>query len=66
MKSEELIYTPLFCTVQIKEIFADEATTRASGYNEPTYYEGDCIILEKSLDSYHMVFAAVPKVNVHE
>ena len=47
MESDDLIYTPRFCTVQIKEIFTDEATARASGDNEPTYYEGDCIILGK-------------------
>lgn len=66
MEAGDFIYTPRFCIVQIKEIFADEATARAFGYNEPTYYEGDCIILGKSLDSYHMVFAAVPSVNIHE
>lgn len=61
MKIGDFVYTPRFCTVQIKEIFASEAEARAAGYREPTYYSGEYIILGKSLDMYHMEFAAIPK-----
>ena len=61
MKAGDSVYTPRFCTVQIAAIFGSEAEARRSGYCEPTYYEGEYIILGKSLDLYHMEFAAVPK-----
>ena len=50
MKIGDSVYTPRFCTVRIKAI----------------YYKGDHIILGKSLDMYHMEFAAVPKGASHE
>lgn len=39
---------------------------RTAGFCEPTYYKDDHIILGKSLDMYHMEFAAVPKGVSHE
>ena len=62
MKIGDYVNTPRFCTVRIDAIFASEAEARANGYCEPTYYRGgDYTILGKSLDMYHMIFAAVPK-----
>ena len=66
MKIGDSVDTPRFCTVRIKAIFENEAEARAAGFCEPTYYEGDHIILGKSLDMYHMEFAAVPKGASHE
>ena len=61
MKIGDFVYTPRFCTVQIAAIFESEAEARRSGYCEPTYYKGEYIILGKSLDMYHMEFAAIPQ-----
>jgi len=48
--------------VRIKEVFNTEASAREAGYTEPTYYQGtEYGILGKSLDLYHMVFAAYRK-----
>jgi len=65
MRIGDSVYTPRFCTVRIGAIFATEAEAHAAGYCEPTYYKGDHIILGKSLDVYHMQFAAVPKEANH-
>lgn len=65
MKIGDSVYTFRFCTVRIKAIFENEAEARAAGFCEPTY-EGDHTILGKSLDMYHMEFAAVPKGASHE
>ena len=59
MKIGDYIYTPRFCTVNIKEIFESETEAREKGYTEPTYYQGEYKILGKSIDMYHMQFAAV-------
>jgi hypothetical protein len=62
MNIGDYVITPRFCTVRINAIFSKEQEARSCGYTEPTYYEGsDCVILGKSLDVYHMIFAAVPK-----
>ena len=61
MKVGDSVYTPRFCTVQIVTIFESEAEARMAGYCEPTYYEGEYTILGKSLDMYHMEFAAILK-----
>ena len=66
MKIGDSVYTPRFCTVRISEIFASEAAARAAGFCEPTHYKGDYVILGKSLDMYHMEFAAVPNDECHE
>ena len=61
MKIGDSVYTPRFCTVRINAIFENEAEARAAGFCEPTYYEGDHVILGKVLDMYSMEFAAGPK-----
>lgn len=54
-------YTPRFCTVTVDEVFSSKDEARAAGYTEPTYYAKDGYeIYGKSLDMYHMVFAAFP------
>ena len=65
MKIGDSVYTPRFCTVRIGSVLATEAEARAAGYCEPTYYEGDHIILGKSLDMFHMEFATVPMGKGH-
>ena len=65
MKIGDFVYTPRFCTVRISAVFATEAEARAAGFCEPTYYKGNHIILGKSLDVYHMEFAAVPRTVDH-
>lgn len=61
MKVGDWIQTPRFCRVRIKEVFNSEAEAMEAGYEEPTYYDkGEgWTIFGKSLDEYHMVFAAV-------
>lgn len=66
MKVGDSVYTPRFCTVRIAAIFENEAEARAAGFCEPTYYNGNYVILGKVLDMYHMEFAAVPKGASHE
>ena len=66
MKIGESVYTPRFCTVRIAAVFATEAEAHVAGFCEPTYYKGDHIILGRSLDVYHMEFAAIPKGASHE
>lgn len=58
MKAGEKVYTPRFCTVEIKEVFRSREEAEKAGYKEPTYYKGDFGVLGKSLDLYHMEFAA--------
>ena len=66
MKIGDSVYTPRFCTIRINAIFENEAEARTAGFCKPTYYKGDYIILGKSLDMYHLEFAAVPKRVSHE
>ena len=66
MKIGDSVYTPRFCTVRIAATFDNEMEARTAGFCEPTYYKGDHIILGKSLDMYHMEFAAVAKGVSHE
>ena len=62
MKVGESYYTPRFCTVKIKEMFASRKEANAAGYTEQTYWENDVYgILGKSLDMYHMEFAGYRK-----
>ena len=59
MKIGDRVYTPRFCTVTVKEVFETESEARDAGYTEPTYYEKDGYkVLGKTLDQYHMIFAA--------
>ena len=60
MKKGDTVYTPRFCTVKIKEIFDNRTEAYEAGYTEPTHYHEDGFgILGRSLDIYHMEFAAV-------
>lgn len=62
MKIGDKIYTPRFCTVRIKEIFESREAAQENGYGEPTYYnDTEWRIVGKSLDMYHMAFAAYRK-----
>ena len=62
MKVGDRVNTPRFCTVQIKEIFDDVFAAREHGYTEPTYFtDKDYVVVGKSLDMYHMEFAAYRK-----
>lgn len=62
MKIGDWIYTPRFCKVRIDEIFDTIAKAYKEGYTEPTHYiDTEYKILGKSLDGYHMVFAAAKK-----
>lgn len=62
MNIGDYVSTPRFCTVKIDAMFTDESEASKCGYTELTYYRGnDYIILGKSLDMYHMSFAAIPK-----
>lgn len=56
------VQTPRFCGVRISEVFSSEADARAAGFVEPTYYQdAEYGVLGKSLDIYHMEFAAYRK-----
>lgn len=66
------IHTPRFLTVKIENLYTSEAAAIAAGYQEPTHYEwqdsqyivdGVHNVLGKSLDLYHMEFAAVVAVD---
>ena len=60
MKKGDKIYTPRFCTVQIKEVFKSKREATEAGYKENTYYEdGGFVVLGKSFDLNRMEFAAV-------
>lgn len=60
MNKGDYVYTPRFCTVKIEEVFESETAANDAGYTEPTYYSDDEYkILGKSIDMYHMQFAAV-------
>ena len=62
MKAGDQIRTPRFCTVKIEKIFESKEEAFKNGFSEPTYYK-DCQwdVLGKSIDMYHMEFAAVRK-----
>ena len=62
------IHTPRFLTVTIDALYTSEAAAMADGYVEPTHYEWQDLgyivegvnnVMGKSLDIYHMSFAAV-------
>lgn len=59
MKKNDTIKTPRFCTVRIEEVYPDKTSANEAGYTEPTYYRNDgYVVLGKSIDLHHMVFAA--------
>lgn len=59
----QFVHTPRFCTVRIAEVFSSVAEAAKAGFKEPTHYAWEhndgYDILGKSLDIYHMTFAAV-------
>lgn len=65
MKKGNWVQTPRFLGVRIEKVFREKDTAIRAGFTEPTYYcgpESDRYgILGKSLDMYHMVFAAYRK-----
>lgn len=63
MKKGDKIRTPRFLWVTIEEVYENESDARAAGYTEPTHYKSGAYgILGKSLDMYHMKFAAYKKI----
>lgn len=62
MKKGDRVYTPRFCTVKLDKVFRNEANARKAGYTEPTHTDIDGYgILGKTIDAYHMTFAAYRK-----
>ena len=59
MKKGDKVYTRRFCTVEVKEVFQSRREAQEAGYTEDAYYNGvDYLIFGKSIDMYHMEFAA--------
>lgn len=65
MKKNSYVYTDRFCNVLIEKVFPSEAEAKKAGFTEPAFYNGeesgDYGVLGKSLDMYHMEFAAYRK-----
>lgn len=61
MRADDYVRTPRFCNVKIRETFASVKEMRRAGYTEPTYYQGEYEVLGRSIDMYHMEFAAARK-----
>ncbi len=62
MKKGDLVNTPRFLKVEIEDVFESASQAYEAGYKEPTHYRSEEYdVLGKSLDGYHMVFAAVKK-----
>lgn len=62
MKKGDRVMTPRFSTVKIEEIYETEKELKEAGYTEPTHLQDDNYIVRgKSLDMYHMKFAAAIK-----
>lgn len=63
MNKGDYVRTPRFLTVKIEEVFASREEAAQAGYTEPTHYRHNhndgYDVLGKSLDMYHMEFAAV-------
>lgn len=62
MKKGDYIYTPRFCTVEIKDVLSREEA-REQKFTEPTHYDKDpeFDIYGKHTGVNHMIFAAVRK-----
>ena len=63
IRKGDRIKTPRFSSVTIEEVFESEKEAKAAGYTETTHYwdNPDYGINGKSLDMYHMIFAAFKK-----
>ena len=56
------LYSPRFCDIAMEEIYDTTEELSQAGYNECTYIKSDSWdVRGKSLDQYHMLFAAAPK-----
>lgn len=61
MNKGDMVYTPRFLSVRIKEVLTGEQA-REKGYQEPTYYrDPDYDVFGKHIGLNLMVFAAVKK-----
>ena len=62
MKAGDKVMTPRFLTVAIKKVFDSIREAREAGFKEPTHYENsEYAVFGKSIDIYHMEFAAAKK-----
>lgn len=62
MNKGDMIYTPRFCTVEIKEVFESRIEAVEAGYNEPTHFQnGKYGILGKMTGINRMEFAGFKK-----
>ncbi len=63
MKKGDFVQTRRFGKVRIEDIYDSEFKARMAGYTETTHYwdDVDYGIYGKSLDMYHMEFAAFRK-----
>lgn len=62
MKIGDRIFTPRFCTVKIKAVFNSAEDARKHGFTETTHYKNpEWNVVGKSVDQYHMEFAAYRK-----
>lgn len=62
LKAGDRVYTPRFCTVKIKEVFASRKEAVSAGYCESTGYEADgSVVVGKVTDVNRMEFAAYGK-----
>ena len=63
MKKGDYIYTPRFCSCEIKDVYEDRRKAMDDGFVEPTYYDKDpeYDVLGKHTGINCMVFAAVRK-----
>ncbi|MCM1191056.1 MAG: hypothetical protein NC548_55075 [Lachnospiraceae bacterium] len=62
MKVGDYIFTPRFCFVRIENIYLSEELLEKAGYTEPTYCQNDDYVIRgKSIDMFHMLFAAAPR-----
>ncbi len=60
MKKGTRVYTERFCTVIIDKVFENAEEARKAGYTETTYTTVDGYAIKgRSIDCYHMDFAAV-------
>ena len=65
LKKGDSLYSPRFCTIWLDEVFDSVEELRAAGFNEPTYFNNKrWEIRGKSIDMYHMLFAAAPKMPI--
>ena len=61
------LYSPRFCDIAMEEVYSSTEELSRAGYNECTYIKSDnWDVRGKSLDQYHMLFAAAPKKPIFE